>query len=95
LWLRTNLGLGYDNNTENSSSLVVDAGFDVIINDKWKINFFYFNDQSNANQLGTPQQGGGVGLKFRQDFNSRKDFAESWKPKGQKGESRREKGIKR
>jgi len=90
LWLKTNLGLGgYSNNNENSSeSFVGDFGLDLVLNENWKIKFYYFNDPINLN-ASKPQQGGGISLKFRQDFNNRKDFIETWR----KGEGRREKRI--
>jgi len=84
LWLKTSLGLGYDNSSEaKNNNFVGDVGFEAIINDNWKFNIFYFNDTNQGVlRVGQgPQQGGGVGLKFRQDFNNRKDFMESWKIK--------------
>jgi len=89
IWLRTNLGYGHGSSNSSdassgSSAFVGGVGFDVDINENWKFNFFYFNDQSNNDPDATglkPQQGGGISLKYRQDFNNRKDFVESWKIK--------------
>jgi len=87
LLLKTSLGVGYDDNNDNS--FVGDAIVNYIINENWNINFFYFNDQTSATMnAGKPQQGGGISLKFQQDFNNRKDFVESWRIK------KREKSLK-
>ena len=83
LMLKTTLGLGYDDNESNKYGFVGDFMFNYPINDNWELNFFYFNDQTNID-MSKPQQGGGVGLKFRQEFNNKKDFAESWKIKKNK-----------
>jgi hypothetical protein len=41
---------------------------------------FYFNDKTGVNEQ-KPQQGGGIGITFKQGFSTRKDFLENWKPK--------------
>jgi hypothetical protein len=80
--LKTNLGLGYEKTGEsNNYSFVGDVLLDFPINENWNINLFYFNDQTTNIDISKPQQGGGVSLKYRQDFNNRKDFMESWKVK--------------
>jgi hypothetical protein len=78
LLLKTNLGLGYDNTSTSTNNFVGDLLFYYPINENWNINVFYFFDQTNTDGLKT-QQGGGVSLKYRQDFNNKKDFLESWK----------------
>jgi hypothetical protein len=86
LLLKTSLGLGYDNSNtsdKNSNSFVGNFVFGYPINDNWNIDFFYYIDQANTYIL-KPQQGGGISLKYRQDFNNKKDFLEGWKVKKRK-----------
>jgi len=90
LLFKTNLGLGgYNDNINESSTnnFLGDFGIDYFINENWKIFFYYFNDQTEVSK---PQQGGGISLKFSQDFNNKKDFIEGWR----KPERRREKEKK-
>jgi len=94
LSFRTSLGMGYDNTGENNSNTFVgDFGLDVHLNENWKLNVFYFNDQTNSNNnsdIARPQQGGGIGLKYSQDFNNKNDFAESWKVKKREKKTKKE-----
>lgn len=80
LMFRTNLGLGYDN--DNTNSIAGDASMDIEINENWRLNFFYFNDgnanRNNIYNMNKPEQGGGVRLNFKHDFNNKKDFKEMW-----------------
>jgi hypothetical protein len=82
--LKTNVGYA-DNKVNNSNNNFV-GGLDleVVLNDAgtWRMNFFFFNDVSELTQNEPrPQQGGGIGVLYRQSFNNRKDFIESWKLK--------------
>jgi hypothetical protein len=80
--LKTNLGLGQDNSSgENKNSFVGDASFEYDLSDNWLLNVFYFNEKTNNSTLGRPEQGGGISFKYKQDFNNKKDFVESWKVK--------------
>ncbi|MCL2290119.1 MAG: translocation/assembly module TamB [Bacteroidetes bacterium] len=76
--LRTNLGYGENSTTSN---FVGDVNFEMGLNEarNWILRLFYFND-INQDAL-RPQQGGGVGVTYRHEFNNRKDFLESWTPK--------------
>jgi hypothetical protein len=57
------------------------------INDNWAFDFFYFYDPASTFQdITKPQQGGGISLKYRQDFNNKKDFLESWKRRNKKSQ---------
>ena len=79
LQFKTNLG--YANNTnssEQNNSFVGNFNMEYAINDNWRFKAFYFNEITGNDEL-KPQQGGGVGVSFQQEFNSLKDFAESWK----------------
>jgi hypothetical protein len=85
--LKTNFG--YAENTDNSeqanNNLIGGVGMDFQLNKQGNLflRAFYFNDKTGTN-VAKPQQGGGVGLTFKQAFNTRKDFLESWDPKKKK-----------
>jgi hypothetical protein len=80
LLLKTTLGLGYNNELEsnNASSFRGGAALYYPINENWGLDLFYFYDPTVVNNA---LQGGGISLKYRLDFNNRKDFMESWKVK--------------
>jgi hypothetical protein len=81
--VKTNFG--YAENTDNpaqSNNLIGGVGMDIELNKQGNLWFraFYFNDKTGVNEQ-KPQQGGGIGITFKQGFSSRKDFLEKWKPK--------------
>jgi len=81
--------LGYAENSDNptqKNNFVGDVNMEVNINELWKFRAFYFSDVTGDDAL-KPQQGGGVGLSFQQEFHNRKDFAESWVPKKKKNKN--------
>jgi hypothetical protein len=81
LIFKTNLGYAENaNNPEQNNSFVGDVNMEYRINDNWRFRAFYFNDKTGTD-ASKPQQGGGVGMSFQQEFNNRKDFSESWAPK--------------
>jgi HAE1 family hydrophobic/amphiphilic exporter-1 len=88
LLFKTNLG--YAENNDNAN-FVGDASLEYWFNDEgnWRIRAFYFNDKTGNNISSKPQQGGGVGISFQQEFNNRKDFSENWAPKKKKKKSQK------
>jgi hypothetical protein len=82
--LKTNVGYADNKLVSSNNNFVGGLDVEVLLNDAgtWRMNFFFFNDVSELNQNEQkPQQGGGIGVAYRQAFNNRKDFAESWKVK--------------
>jgi peptidoglycan hydrolase-like protein with peptidoglycan-binding domain len=77
LIFKTNLGYAENaNNSNQNNSFVGDVNMEYRITDNWRFRAFYFNDKTGNNDF-KPQQGGGVGISFQQEFNNRKDFSES------------------
>jgi hypothetical protein len=80
-------GLGYAENNEvvYDNNMVGDVSIEYLLNadGNWRIRAFYFNDKAgnSMENLHRPQQGGGVGITFQQEFNNRKDFSRNWAPK--------------
>ena len=77
---------GYAKNSENPeySNFLGDVSLDIFLNDERNLlmRFFYFNDKASiTTSSGKPQQGGGIGISYQQEFNSRKELIDSWKPK--------------
>jgi hypothetical protein len=82
--LKTNVGYAANNVVNSNNNLVGGLDLDVLLNDAgtWRMSFFFFNDISELNQNDPrPPQGGGISVAYRQAFNNRKDFIESWKVK--------------
>jgi hypothetical protein len=80
--LRTNLGYGEDRSQQAlDNNFVGDVDLWFFLNDakNWALRLFYFNEVNP--EAMRPQQGGGVGITYRHEFNNRTDFIESWTPK--------------
>ena len=82
--LKTNVG--YAKNSINTSNNNFMGEFDAnfYLNDArtWWINFSFFNDNSDLNTKDArPPQGGGISVVYRQEFNNRKEFLDTWKRK--------------
>jgi hypothetical protein len=90
--LRIGATLGYAENNDptNNNNFVGDVNFSYDLGEgrNWRLRLFYFND-INQDAL-RPQQGGGVGITYRHEFNNRKDFIESWTPKKKEKEQKEE-----
>jgi len=81
IFLGTNLGYGKDQNADNTNNnFVADMNFGVWLNDarNWLLRLFFFNDVNQDPSRPQPQQGGGISISYRHEFNNRKDFLESW-----------------
>jgi len=81
-------GLGYAENSaanlNNNNNVVGDVSIEYLLNPEgnWRIRAFYFNDKTGTvDNIWRPQQGGGVGVTFQQEFDNRKDFSKNWVPK--------------
>ena len=75
LIFRTNLG--YAENSDNpaqNDNFVGDVNLEYKINQNWRFRAFYFNDKTGTDNS-KPQQGGGVGISYQQEFNNRKDLS--------------------
>jgi len=75
--LKTNLGYANNKTNQSNNNLIGGLDLEVWLNDAgtWRMNFFFFNENSELNQNDPrPQQGGGIGVAYRQAFNNRKDF---------------------
>jgi len=91
--LKTNLGYASNPMLENTNNFVGEVSFDYEINENWRLRAFYFNDKVNNQEAivtSKPQQGGGIGITFQQEFNNRKDFLESWLPKKKEKKQKKE-----
>jgi hypothetical protein len=90
--LRTNFGYAEDSGESRNSSIIGGVDLEVPLNDAgtWQMNVFFYNDKPDITQEGKPQQGGGIGFTYRQEFNNRKDFLESWKMKKKKKKENKE-----
>ncbi|MDR0207184.1 MAG: translocation/assembly module TamB [Bacteroidales bacterium] len=82
------VGLGYAENSaanfDNNNNVVGDVSIEYLLNPdgNWRIRAFYFNDKTGTvDNIWRPQQGGGVGITFQQEFDNRKDFSKNWSPK--------------
>jgi hypothetical protein len=77
--IKTNLGYAENTIKNSDNNFVADVSFEYFLNEErnWSIRAFYFNDNTSTD-LSRPQQGGGIGITFQQEFNNRKDFSENW-----------------
>ena len=74
--LKFKTNLGYAENTINpnqNNNFVGDVNMEVAINENWLFRAFYFNDKTGDDAL-KPQQGGGVGISYKQEFSNKKDL---------------------
>jgi hypothetical protein len=93
LLIETTLGYAESANiAEGNNNFVGDVNFAIWLDNErrnWQLRLFYFNDvNQDAMQ---PQQGGGVGIRYRHEFNNRKDFKESWTPVKKEGKEGKKK----
>jgi len=79
LQFKTNLGYAeHANSSEQNNNFVGDLNMEYRFGKErnWRIRAFYFNDRT-GNDASKPQQGGGVGISYQQEFNTRKDLYNS------------------
>jgi hypothetical protein len=92
--VKTNFGYAENaDNATSSNNLIGGVEWDVKIDRQGYLWFraFYFNDKTGTNEQQKPQQGGGIGITFKQDFNTRKDFLENWAPKQKEKKEKKQK----
>jgi len=94
LLIETTLGYAESDLSTSNNNFVGDVSFSYWLNEgrNWRMRLFYFND-INQDAL-RPQQGGGIGITYRHEFNNRKDFLESWTPKKKEKKEKKEKKQK-
>ncbi|MDR2972173.1 MAG: translocation/assembly module TamB [Bacteroidales bacterium] len=80
--IKTNFGYAENPHQKSNNNFVADLSVEYYLNEEgnWRIRAFYFNDVSNTD-VTRPQQGGGIGITFQQEFNNKKEFSENWKVK--------------